>query len=266
MNKITKENMFELLKKQLKTIPDDGESIKKIIEDFYDIKKSVVIPLDETETFLFRKSYGILDNGFVQHKEKICQEYNIGYLKYKNIMEKIIVKLLFRIYKLDKYQKITKVNSLLIQDEKLLNQPISTFNISIKVKNKLMKYFILTLKDLMEYGINELKTMLGTKELTEVVNYVHSLNVQFFEELSITDKQAIIKESPEEEIANSSVYLVGGLENIPFNKLKEKNINDVKSLVVNVFMLPTKDRIEVMKFIVENNLSYLKRLEESKKL
>ena len=264
MVKITKEYLLEYLEEKLKIQEDEELSLVKLVEELYDLNKNVVIPLDEQETFLFRKKYGIYDNGISQTREYISKEYNIGYQKYINIFERIYIKLLFRIKRIDKYERIPKINTLFTEDIELINKPISTFNIEIKTKNKLMKNFILTFKDLMEYSINELKIILGAKELKELIDYVHLLGFKFIDELSKDEKQTLINMSNKDIVCNSSIYLIDGVEQISFDRLQRNNIVDIKSLVKNVFILPTDKRIQITQFIVENDLSYLKNEKESK--
>ena len=265
MNLVTKKYVYDLLEKNLHVTDDEKSYLIKIVEDLYDINNNIVIPLDEEETFVFRKHFGILDNGIPQPKEKTCKEYNIGYQKYSRIMQKVLVKLLFRIKKIDKNIKIDKINSLNTNDEAILNKPISSFPINKVIKNKLTISYILTLKDLMELSTNELRKVLGPKESETIISYVHSLNYKFINELTDLEKKEIIDNYSIDIIANSSPYFVSGLDNYPYFILLRNNVNDVRSLVKNVFMFPTKDRIEIMKFINKNNLSFLGREEESKK-
>ena len=266
MNKITKENIYELLEDKLKVTPDEEEELIKLVNELFDINKNAVIPLDNEETFAFRQRYGILNNGVPQSKEAICREYNIGYKKFSIIMERVFVKLLFRIKKMNNYTKIDKINSLNTNDEKILNLSVSSLPINTLTKKKLMKEFIFTLQDLMEYGINELKHIIGVKELNNLIDFIHSLNFKFLNELTDEEKKEIIDNNNIEVIGNSSPYFISGLDKYPYYDLKSKKIEDVRSLVKNVFIFPTNDRIELMSFISKNNLSCLGREEESKKL
>ena len=265
MNVITKEYVYDLLETKLKVTDDEEIYLVKLIEELYDINNNIVIPLDEEETLVFRKHFGILDNGIPQSKEMICKEYNIGYQKYPHIINKILAKLVFRIKNIDKQEKIEKINSLNTNDEEILNKPIFLFPLDKQLKNKLMKSYILRFKDLMELSINELKNILGPKDLDAITSYVHSLNYKFINELSDTEKKEIFDNNELDIIGNSSPYFVDGVDKYTYNYLLMNNINDVRSLVKNVFTFPTKDRIEMMIFISKNNLSGLGREEESKK-
>lgn len=266
MNVITKEYIYDLLETKLKVTDDEEIYLVKLIEELYDINNNIVIPLDEEETLVFRKHFGILDNGIPQPKEITCKEYNIGYRKYNAIMEKVLVKLSFRIKKIDKHIKVEKINSLNTNDEEILNKSISSFPLSTTIKNKLMKSYILTLKDLMELSINELKNILGPKELESLIMYIHSLNYKFLDELNDIEKKEIIDNNKLDIIANSSPYFVDGMDKFSYSHLLSNHIYNMKTLVQNLFMFPTKDRIEIMMFISKNNLSCLGKEEESKKL
>ena len=266
MNKITKEKMYNLLNEKIKVEEDEKELLINLVNELYDTNKKIVIPLDELETLVFREKYGILNNGIPKSKELICKEYNIGYQKIFFMLEKIFVKFIFRIKKIDKISKIEKINSLNTNNSEILNTPVSSFPINVTIKNILMKEYIITLKDLMEYSTNELKDFLGPKRIEELINYIHSLNYKFINELSDEEKKIIIENNDKEIISNSSPYLITGLDKYQYNVLKRNNIKDVKSLAQNLFIFPTKDRLEMMYFISKNNLSYLGREEESKKI
>ena len=265
-NIITREMLYDLLEDKLKVEIYEEQELVKIIEELYDLTKKSIIPLTEEETFVFRKRYGILDNDISNSKEFICKEYNLGYRKYSIIMERIFVKLLFRVKKMSNYTKKERINSLNIKDEEILNTLISSFPINTTCKNKLMKAFIFTLQDLMEYSTYELKEILGSKEYNSLITYIHSLNYKFLNELSDEEKKAIIDNNDIEIVGNSNPYFISRLDKYPVYALKKHKIDDIKSLVKNVFKFPTKDRIEMMKFISENNLSCLGKEEESKKL
>ena len=266
MNIITKAKMYELLEEKLNIQLSEVNSLIRLVDDIYNLENNLIVPLDEQETFIFRKHYGVLDNGSLISKEEICKKYNVGYQKYQTIMERIFIKFSFRIRKIDKYEKVDKMDSLKSDNVELTNLAVSTMNISLKIKNKLMKKMILTLKDLMEYSINELKNILGIKELEELVNYIHSLNINFLDELSSEERKEVFSVSSRDKIINSSLYWIKGIENIPSNQLNRININNIGSLIKNIYILPTKNRLDIMQFLTENDLSYLGREEESKSL
>lgn len=266
MNVITREYIYDLLENKLKITDDEEIYLVMLIEELYNTKNSIVAPLDEEETFVFRKRFGILDNGIPQSKEVICKEYNIGYKKYPSIMEKILYKFMFRIKNYSKRIKKEKINSLNTLDKDILEKPISSFPLGNNINSKLMKSYIFTLKDLMEYSEKELKSILSPVEIDLLISYIHSLNIKFLNELDESEKKAIVENYDLEVIGNSSPYFIDKVDKYSYDSLTRNGINDVKSLIENVFIFPTRDRIEIMTFISKNNLASLARKEESKKI
>ena len=250
MNIINKGDMIEFLENKIK-IDDINEekSVLKIVDELYDLSKDNIIPLDDLETFVFRKRYGILDYGVPQTKEYIANEYDIGYTKIRKLLDLAITKLSFRIKKIDKHTKVDKLSSLDINPkfDEYKNILIDHLLINNNIKNKLMMKYIFTLNDLLGYSLTELKNFLEKKEFSNLVTYIHSLNLKFIEELEIEDRKNLIQNSPFSIIENSSIYWIKSVEKISYLKLKENNINDIKSLIINLNLLSKTEQLIVMK-------------------
>ena len=267
MNRISKVDIIEFLEKKIKIENEEETALIELVEELYDLDREIVIPLDEIETFIFRKRYGILDNGVPQKIDSISTQKKIGYQKTSNMLESVMVKFAFRIKKMGKQMKKEKMSSLDLDDRRefLFNKSITSFSLSTICKNKLMKSFIFTIGDLMEWSLMELGLIFGKKELQELINCIHSLDIRFLDELSKEEKSEIIKNAPESKILSSSPYWIDGIEKIKYEILKTMGIEDIKGLVQNVFSIPKEERLRVMQFLVENDLTGLEKKEVNTK-
>lgn len=269
MNRIDKEDILILLMKKInpETLQEKN-SINRIVNELYDLNRTVILPLDEMETFLFRKRYGILDNGIPQTNEFISKQYNVAYTKLKKTLDLIMVKLIFRVKKIEKRVKIEKMSSIdrEARKEEIAEVLVSALPLSTSCKNRLTKAFLFTIKDIMEWSLKELNTILGKKDFSELISYIHSLNVRFLDELTPEERKEIILNSDSSLVSPSSAYWIPGTESISVESLKEWGIEDIKTLYLNVFDLPKKEKLKAMQFLVETNLYSLAKEEESKKL
>lgn len=238
MNRITKEDIYDLIMKKARVNELREENINEVVNDIYNLDIEEVIPLNKTETFIFRRRYGVLSNGVPVPVEYLSKETDLSFSKIRKILELIFFKLHFRIIKDNSNEP--KMNSLDINENKdeYINTSISSLNINSTIKTKLIKSFIFNLKELMECSIIEIKKILGPKELEELINYLHSLNIKFLDELTREEKKEIFDMSNENTIYNSNIYWIESINNISINYLKKMQINNIKSLIINLNYLP----------------------------
>ena len=266
MKKIEKKDIVDLLSKKANINFSEEKILNEIVDELYDEKIQAVFPLDYIETYVFRKRYGIINQGIIEPVESICEETNLSFSKINKLLNSVIVKLLFRIKKIGNYERKKKISSFDLANESLPNFYISTLPLSVSCKNKLLRSYFFTIHDILECSLKELKLILGKKELQELISYIPSLKLRFLDELSIDEKKEIILNSSISYIPLSSPYWITGIEHLSSSILNDYGIEDIKSLVSNVFRLPKKDQLEVLKSIVELNLYDILKNEESKKL
>lgn len=80
--KIFNDNNYEVFPQLKECFDDDPVAIDNIFDEFitdlYDLSKPVVRPfLDERLTYIYRKTYGILDNGSLQTKVSVGKEFDM---------------------------------------------------------------------------------------------------------------------------------------------------------------------------------------------
>ena len=248
MNRISKEDIFNLIVSKVKPNDNELQFVSKIVEDIYDITKEEIAPLDKEETFMFRKRYGVLDNGIPQTVEFISKEYNIGYTKLRKLLETTFVKFIFRIKKMQNQISIKKMSSIDMNEnkEELENLSIASTKLSSSCKNKLMRSFIFTIKDLMVNSTIELKRILNSKEMEELTSYIHSLNIAFLDELSFDSKKEIFANSYGETIYNSSIYWLDNVKNIPTLRLNKLQINNIRTLFLSSNFLSAYEQKNIL--------------------
>ena len=69
MNKIERQDLVQLILKKYNVIGDDYKIVEKVVDELYDIQRESILPLTKEETFIFRKRYGVLDQGIPYSKE-----------------------------------------------------------------------------------------------------------------------------------------------------------------------------------------------------
>ena len=107
MKKMTKEDIKQYLLKVFKEeIPDEelynlNEYIKQLtnvlVDELYDIAKDKIETLDEKQTFIIRKLFGILDNGNCQTYESVGKILKLSRQRIYEIKTKIIYYLTYQI-------------------------------------------------------------------------------------------------------------------------------------------------------------------------
>ncbi len=250
MKKIEKKDISELLIKKYNVNENDYHIINKIVDELYDLNKKNVLPLTEFETFVFRERYGITNKGIPLSKEIMSKKYEIGYKKIEKTINVTLSKLAFRINIIEKINKIDKMSSIDLDNyKKLQDVSVYSFQVSDFIKNKLMKNLIFDLKTLMQFSKKELTLLLNEKNLSELINYIHSLGIKFLDELSVNEKKEIIKNTEEEKIGNSSIYWIDGFGDLNNSFLKLNQIKDIKSLIIKLNELP-----DMNKFMMSNSI------------
>ncbi len=258
MNKIEKKDIFDLFVKTYNIKESDYYIITKVVDELYDLSKENVVPLTDLETFVFRKRYGIDNNGGPIKKQLLARKYQIDDNLVNKLMGVIISKLAFRINIIEKTEKIDKMSSIDTNDKKNLQEiSVYSFQVSDFIKSKLVRNLIFSLKDLMQLSKRELKNVFNGKNYNELINYINSLGIKFIDDLSINEKKEIISISSSEKINNSSVFFIDGLNNLSNKFFKDYDINDIRSLIININQLPDINRISVSNSIINLGLNDL---------
>lgn len=217
----------------------DMQIFDKLIDDLCDLSKSAIIKLDENETSVLRMRLGIFNNGQIQ--------------TYKNI-EKIIEKtkerirqILYKSYKIA-YSTMVKEDIPVSKKERMssfdIYDGIDDFQIGelgldTRMNNKLYKYNIYTVSDLLGYGTLEFRKM-GLRDISLEILYssIHKKNLKLIEELSIDEKRVVVSKSTQEQIDNSSLYWIDGLSEEFLNTRIDRKNFIIKGLKNNSSLNP----------------------------
>lgn len=208
--------------------------IDKLVDDLYNTSQSVVYPLTEKNTYIFRKVNGILDNGVCQTQRSVAEELGFAHARIGQILERIMVELHYhRVRRIDsKALSTIKMSSAnLSQNEKTNNIEIGTLNLKGYIIKKLRSLNVVTLQDLLALSIQDLKIKFGNITGENIVNVVHSYGLKFIEELSLEEKRQIISNSSIDMVMNSSISWID-MSELSHKKLYE-NLSDcvLKSVI-----------------------------------
>ena len=249
MNKISKKDLKDLLMKKFNE--KDEVIVNKIVDELFDLNKKEVFPLDEIETFLFRKRYGVYD-GVLFSKEQLVKDLNIGYAKFQKVLDTAFTKLGFRINKIERRSKKEKMSSFEIsKQEDIL---VTNLNITKSLQHILMRNNVFTLKEILELGQMELKKILIPKLFDVLVNYIHILDLKFIDELSLNEKKEIIKDKNIDVIYNSSIYWASV-------KINRTNSHDIRDLINKINLFPANERDDIKRNLEELGIK-IKSLQE----
>ena len=248
MNKISKIDLKDLLIKKFNE--KDEVLVGKVVDEIYDLDIKEVFPLDDIETFVFRKRYGVYDDGLPISKENLEKQLNIGYIKIQKILERSFSKLGFRINKIEKRKKEEKMGS--FPSSKNKDILVTNLNISNGLKNTLMKLGVFTLKELLEISNIEYKRVVSDKLYIELVDYIHLLDLKFLDELDEETKRKIFDNSSQEVIYNSTVHWLDAFKEVP-NRSNSKNIKD---LINKINMYSNREKDIILKEINNRGIGF----------
>jgi len=249
MNKISKSDLEELFIKKFNLTNKESASLENLVNELYDQNKKTVLPLTELETFVFRKRYGITNNGIPIPKEAISKDYNIGYQKVQKLLNSSLTKFLYRINILDRRVKEKRFSTFYLKRNE--DSIIDYTNLNQDTIKLLKKENILTLSDLLELGRIEIKDIVGEKRALDIISYIHSLGYRFIDELTINEKKNIISKYSKEVIDNTSIYFLDSVKKIDYDTLKNINAKTIKDFIIKKELLPKKSKMLVAKEIID---------------
>ena len=222
MKKMTKEDIKQYLLKVFKEeIPDEelynlNEYIKQLtnvlVDELYDIAKDKIETLDEKQTFIIRKLFGILDNGNCQTYESVGKILKLSRQRIYEIKTKIIYYLTYQII----FGNGLSINN--IKNQKvLLSDSIIILNLSVNDLKFFQSIGLKTINDLI--SINEIL-------LSQKVN-----NDEKFKILKekIIDLGFSFNKGLEEKFNNLPVTILN-LSNRSLNTLKRAHIITISDL------------------------------------
>jgi len=219
--------------------------IEKLVDDLYNTNQSVVYPLTEKNTYIFRKVNGILDNGVCQSQRSVAEELGFAHARIGQILERDIMRELhkYRVSKSDaKSLSTIKMSSAdLIQYEESKNIEIGTLNLKGQTIKELRSLDVATLHDLLTLSIQDLKIYFGDITVENIVNVVHSYGLKFIEELSLEEKRQIISNSNIDVVMNSSISWINmsGLS----HKNLFKNLGKTNCVLQSIIDLMNQDKL-----------------------
>ena len=205
---VTKEEVlkylkFEFLEKNNIKNKNYDEAISFLVNDLYNLNKSIVMPLNEEQTLMIRQYFGILNNGVRLASTKLAEIYNLSTQRILKKIDRIMLLLYRRILIVNDKNKLSSVAI----NEKYCNRTIDEFNFSYYIKGILIKNNIYTIGELLMFSRYELAKMtLSNKSIKEIEFVIHNLNLKFIDELKTLEKRNIILKNNVDTILNSSMY------------------------------------------------------------
>jgi len=198
--------------------------LKEIIDEFYDKSNLLVLPFTEKETLIFRKTYGILNDGECQNFKTIAEEYNVTRNCISSIMQKINRKL---------YHEVDLHLTIKVYDNETLDKSINYLDLPSYIYNSLVFNFkrILKIGDLVQTSPNELTRHYGIsqKGLSIIESKLDNLGLSLKEDY-IADYNELKKMLYEEKLDLDLEKL--GLTSGTFNVLSKSGIEKVRDIAL----------------------------------
>lgn len=225
----------ELLEKNNNMNKNYVKEIENLVTDLFDLNKLSIYPLDEEQTLIIRKYFGIFDDGIRISSIDIAKIYNVTP---QSIMVKINRSLqqIYRcILKSNKDKKMSSVEINSIHKNKL----IKDLNLDYYTNSILSKNSINTIEELLMYSIVELQSM-GLIDLDNLINEIHKRNLKFIDELNSQERRSIIFKNNLNTILNSSLFWAKNKNSKFLLKIYEcynlKNLLDFQDLLNNIYV------------------------------
>jgi len=208
--------------------------IEAFLDDIYDLSKDAVHSLTKSQTFIFRKRFGVLDNGLGMKQSEIAQEMGITRqaisLQIQNIMNKVIP-----------YIICTGEDNKTFDAAKIFALPLEEVGLPIRPYSCLKKAGLTNLGDIMHLTSQEIMKIysLGTKGKKELEDTIHSYGLKFIDEIEQDKANAMLESLCEiavqdddinEELLEVSICFIG-LSSRAYNCLRRSNIDTLKDLI-----------------------------------
>jgi len=242
MKSYTKETVYELFDKKYRLNYIDDEErreicqnrLRQFLDEIYDLSKDKVDPLSQSQTLVFRKTYGVLDNGLGKTQYELSDELGLTHqaisLRLQNIMKKDLPQILY----------IGEENKTL-EVEKILSIPIDELGFGQKAYRCLKNAGVMNLRDIISLTSEELMYMysLGAKGRKQLEDTVHSYGLKFVDEVEKEKADSmlkIIEEGTTKEDSINQDFLklsINVMEFSPraYNCLRRAGIDTLKELI-----------------------------------
>lgn len=166
---------------------ENKKNIDSLFSDFVNLSKSSISVLDENQTYILRKKYGVLDNGVSKTFQELGSEFNLSSERMKQIVSRIVVKLI---------GSLCEKNATNILQDYCDNHLISNLldcNIIYIFNDQIVKKICqqyndeMTLRELVNKNSVEVRNIngLNQNEYDEIQKVLSSLNLSFKDTISI---------------------------------------------------------------------------------
>lgn len=166
---------------------ENKKNIDSLFNDLVNLSKSSISVLDEKQTHIFRKKYGILDNGCSKSFEELSTEFNLSEDRFKQIISRISVKLIGSLCEQSKTNILQDYCNNHIISNFLDCKIIYIFDDQI-VKKLYQQYNDeMTLRELVNKKSSEVRNIngLNQNEYEEIQKVLSYLNLSFKDTISI---------------------------------------------------------------------------------
>lgn len=144
------------------------QKLQVLLDCFYDEENTFVMPLDERQTDIFRKAYGILSDGNCASLSSIAKLYNLSSSYVKSVLDNSESKL-------HKYVR-TKTEKIEYPDE-MLNNSILVLHLPSRIFNNLLLHNIYKIGDLVQISQDEMCTYVGKNACKQIEENLHAFGL-----------------------------------------------------------------------------------------
>ncbi len=233
-------------------------NLNYFIDDLYNKDIKIIFPLDEMETLIIRKLYGVFTDNIIKKQKEVAKELNVSEAFISNEKNKIHTAILKRIIREEEIDCITVFD--------ILNSKINLKNINLgeilsnNVLNNLREKSILTLNDLLSIGKIGLISIIGNgKKYEEVKNIIDKLGLNFIEDIDFLDKKNILMSYKNTSKLLNTDLIWLDLSTSLLKSLKNNNIYKIKDLKrLKYYSKELIDRLTELNllYLIEVNTNY----------
>lgn len=207
-------------------------NLEEFVEDVYDLSKPVIVPFTEKTTFIFRKRYGVLDEGICQTQAAIGEYLGVSRAAIYEILTKIETFIPQKIKSEKRGSLGFNVFDLFEDKRSMANKPLGELDIPAASISHLVKKGVLTLGDLLECSTRNLFTYEFATQ-SPVVKCVHNLGLKFIDEIPYKErKKLFVHEKDQGKILNSDINWLN-LDHRLEKKLRKSGIKYIKDIYSN---------------------------------